>query len=186
MATEKEATAVKDGGMRRGEIRDAAAEIGRIGRGTAETATATAIGLVQSAPGAAEAPARAAREGASQAADAATRFAEEQARLAREFTDRASRNVEAMMQAQTIVAGGLQTLWKEWMSFTQDSMQRWAEQAQTLAQTRSIQDLVATQNDIMRSEIDVLLKSGMRLSEVATQTASDAARRITERTEAAA
>ncbi|HYC02861.1 MAG TPA: phasin family protein [Azospirillaceae bacterium] len=144
------------------------------------TAQVSRIGRADEAP-------QAANSSVMQAAtERMSRLTDEQMRMGRDMAARATHGVDTLMQVQTVVNDGLQTLWKEWMSYTQDSMQRWSEQAQTLAKVRTMQDLVNAQTDMIKVEMEELLRSSQRITELATETAGTLTRQITERTEAAA
>lgn len=188
MANEKDsATTVKDMAAaakdttRRtsGETRDAAQEFGRVARQGSEQ-----VGQITQSAG--ETVSKSVDIGgqvAQSSIEGSQRLIEGAANSTRDMSVQVSRNMEALMSAQGAMAEGLQSVWQEWLRYSQDSLQRWADQAQTLLRVRSMQDLVSTQSDILRVEMEHLMKSGQRISELATKAANDAANRVIRREE---
>lgn len=116
------------------------------------------------------------------AAEAARRTQE----ASRDAAAKAARGVDALMSVQGVMADGMQSVMREWMSYSQGSLQRWSEQMQTLMKARTVQDVVTVQTDILRTEVEHLMRSGQRISQLTSQTASDATRRITGKAQEAA
>lgn len=89
-----------------------------------------------------------------------------------------SQGLDAYLQAQSVMAESVQTIWREWVTYSQESMQRTGQQMERLAKARTLQDMATIQSDILRDEMDRLLRSGMRISELASRAARDAAQKI--------
>ncbi|WP_162937381.1 phasin family protein [Indioceanicola profundi] len=117
------------------------------------------------------------------AAEAAAKVGSDSARSLSAST---AGNMEAFLQAQAIMAEGMRTAWQEWMGYSQSAMQRWTEKLQTPLQIRSPQDIMLSQIDTAREEMDQLLQNSMRVSDLMTKAAGSAMRRITERGSAVA
>ena len=70
----------------------------------------------------------------------------------------------------------MQTFWQEWIGCAQDVMQRNVAGMQNLLRSRSPDDFFAAQSELLRDEMQAMIDSGSRLSEVSARIASDAAR----------
>ncbi|ACI98281.1 phasin family protein [Rhodospirillum centenum] len=155
----------------RDTVREAAGTAGEAAHGTAAAVERTAGALLSAGADTAGRTAVVARN----AADAAR---DQTARAGREAADRTVRSVETMVQMQSIMADGVQTFWKEWMDYTQGSVQRWADQMQNLLRARTMQDVIATQSDIVREEMEHMVRRSIRLSELASQSTDAAMRQL--------
>ena len=93
-------------------------------------------------------------------------------RSARETTQ----GLEAAVKYGTVLASGMQTFWHEWIGCAQDVMQRNVDAVQNMMRLRSPGDFFAAQSDLLRDEVQAMIDSGSRLSEVSARIASDAAR----------
>lgn len=155
----------------RDTVREAAGTAGEAAHGTAAAVERTAGELLSAGADTAGRTAVVARN----AADAAR---DQTARVGREAADRTVRSVETMVQMQSIMADGVQTFWKEWMDYTQGSVQRWADQMQNLLRARTMQDVIAAQSDIVRVEMEHMVRRSIRLSELASQSTDAAMRQL--------
>jgi hypothetical protein len=70
---------------------------------------------------------------------------------------------------------------REWVSYTQTAFQRSIDGINSMMRARSVQDLVTAQSDLLQEEMQLLLNSSGKISEVAAQAANNAAKRINER-----
>lgn len=102
-----------------------------------------------------------------------------------EVAQQAQHNVEAMVQCGSVLMDGMQSVWREYLSFTQEAMQRQMNGLSTIMRTRSVPDFYAAQSDLVKDELELWLNRSVRISELSAQTANDAARRLTERAEEA-
>jgi phasin family protein len=100
-------------------------------------------------------------------------------RSARETTQ----GLEAAMKYGTVLASGMQSLWQEWVGCAQDAMQRNVDGMQNLMRSRSPGDFFAAQGDLLRDEMQAMIDTGSRMSELSARIASDAARAFGERFE---
>lgn len=155
----------------RDTVREAAGTAGEAAHGTAAAVERTTGELLSAGADTAGRTAVVARN----AADAAR---DQTARVGREAADRTVRSVETMVQMQSIMADGVQTFWKEWMDYTQGSVQRWADQMQNLLRARTMQDVIAAQSDIVRVEMEHMVRRSIRLSELASQSTDAAMRQL--------
>ena len=106
--------------------------------------------------------------------------AEEAGQAASDIYTRSAREtaqgLEAAMKYGTVLASGMQTFWHEWIGCAQDVMQRNVDAVQNVLRSRSPSDFFAAQSDLLRDEMQAMIDSGSRLSEVSARIASDAAR----------
>jgi phasin family protein len=109
------------------------------------------------------------RHSAERAGQAATDI---YSRSARETTQ----GLEAAVKYGTVLASGMQTFWHEWIGCAQDVMQRNVNAVQNVLRSRSPSDFFAAQSDLLRNEMQAMIDSGSRLSEVSARIANDAAR----------
>jgi len=97
---------------------------------------------------------------------------------ARETMQRSSGNLQAMIESTTIVAGGLQNVSGEWMRFAQSRFEDNLDRFDELMGCRTVQECLALQTEIVRDNLEALLQSVRRASELSTQLADDAAQKI--------
>ena len=114
----------------------------------------------------------AAEEARQEASDVYTRSARETAQ-----------GLEAAMKYGTVLASGMQTFWQEWIGCAQDAMQRSVDGMQNLMRSRSPGDFFAAQSELLRDEVQAIIDTGSRMSEVSARIASDAARAFGEQME---
>lgn len=93
-------------------------------------------------------------------------------RSARETTQ----GLEAAVKYGTVLASGMQTFWQECIGCAQNVVQRNVDGMQNMMRSRSPGDFFAAQSDLLRDEVQAMIDSGSRLSEVSARIASDAAR----------
>jgi hypothetical protein len=98
-----------------------------------------------------------------------------------EVAHHAQHNMEMIAQCGNVVMDGVQSMWREWLSFAQEAMQRNVDGVNTMMRSRSVQDFYSAQSDLMKDELQLWLHRSVRISEVSAKVAADAARRINER-----
>jgi hypothetical protein len=113
--------------------------------------------------------------------------AEEAGQAASDIYTRSAREtaqgLEAAMKYGTVLASGMQTFWQEWIGCAQDVMQRNVDGMQNLMRSRSPGDFFAAQSELLRDEVQAIIDTGSRMSEVSARIASDAARAFGEQME---
>lgn len=113
--------------------------------------------------------------------------AEEAGQAASDIYTRSAREtaqgLEAAMKYGTVLASGMQTFWQEWIGCAQDVMQRNVDGMQNLMRSRSPGDFFAAQSELLRDEVQAMIDTGSRMSEVSARIASDAARAFGEQLE---
>ena len=93
---------------------------------------------------------------------------------AQQATQLSARNVEAILHSGAILADGVQTISREWLTFVQNRAERSMAQLETLANCRSMQDCIAAQTDLVRENLQDLLATTKRVAEVSTRMADEA------------
>ena len=95
-----------------------------------------------------------------------------------ELTRRSSQNLQAISQASTVLARGAQEVSQEVFGLVQDRVQKNIDAVSRIAGTRSVQDFVAVQSDIVRDGLQQVIDTNKRIAEVSLRTADEAARAI--------
>ena len=97
---------------------------------------------------------------------------------AEELTRRSSQNLQAVTQASTVLARGAQEVSQEVFGLVQDRLQKNIEAVSRIVGTRSVQDFVAVQSDLVRDGLQQVIDTNKRIAEVSLRTADEAARAI--------
>jgi phasin family protein len=90
-------------------------------------------------------------------------------------------NFEAFVQANTILAKGVEELSKEFMTLTQASMETAATTAKAVFAAKTLKDVVSLQADFTKSSFDKFVSNSSKLSELGVKVASDAIAPVTAR-----
>jgi phasin family protein len=97
---------------------------------------------------------------------------------AEEMARRASRNIEAVSQASTVLTKGAQELSREWFDLIRDQFAKHLDAMNRVAGCRSLQDLVSVQSEIVRDRLGEAVNSSRRIAEVSFRITDEAARII--------
>ena len=95
---------------------------------------------------------------------------------AEELTRRSSQNLQAVSQASNVLARGAQEVSREVIQLVQGRLQKNVEAVSRLAGTRSVQDFVAVQSDLMRDGLQQVIDTNKRIAELSVRVADEAAR----------
>src|SRR3954471_5146124 len=95
-----------------------------------------------------------------------------------ELTRRSSQNLQAVSQASSVLARGAQEVSREVIQLVQDRLQKNVEAVNRLAGTRSVQDFVAVQSDLVRDGLQQVIDTNKRIAELSVRVADEAARAI--------
>ena len=179
------ARTIRDADAGRKSVRDAAEasrEASRSGgeaiRQTAERASETASRIASDA---ADASQQMAKRSAEQFDQMFTR----QIEASQEVTRHAQQNLDVLMQVGGVLAGGFQSILREWADYAQSAARRNVDGVNSLMRARTLQDLASAQSDLLASELHLLLDSSVRISEATARLARDAAQGISDRTQQA-
>jgi hypothetical protein len=86
------------------------------------------------------------------------------------------------MQVGGVLAGGFQSILREWADYAQTTARRNVDGVNNLMRARTLQDLASAQSDLLASEFQLLLNSSVKISEVTARLARDAAQDNSDRT----
>jgi hypothetical protein len=93
----------------------------------------------------------------------------------------AQQNLDILMQVGGVLAGGFQSILREWADYAQAAARRNVDGVNSLMRARTPQDLAAAQSDLLVSELQLLLDSSVKISEVTAHLARDAAQGMGDR-----
>ena len=99
---------------------------------------------------------------------------------ARRAVQQSSGNLQAVMEGSSIIADGLSNVSGEWMRFTQNWVEQNLENLDHLRECRTLQDCLTMQSQMVRDNLETVLHSTRRTSELAMKMADEAIRRIGE------
>lgn len=111
--------------------------------------------------------------------DQAMQFFNPGKRDARSLGDEASRNLQAVAQAGTVLTRGVQDVSREWFELSQKRLQMNLDGWSSLARCRSVADLVAVQTSLIRDNLEQTLGNSRRMAELTQQLANEASRTVT-------
>src|SRR6185295_633218 len=97
---------------------------------------------------------------------------------AEELARRSSQNLQAVTQANTVLARGFQEASHEWINMARERVTKNMDGLNRLAGCRSVQDFVATQSDLVRDTLQQVIDTNKRVAEVSLRIAEEAARTI--------
>jgi hypothetical protein len=92
-----------------------------------------------------------------------------------ELARRSSQNLQAVSQANTVLARGFQEASHEWISLAQERMTKNMDGLNRLAGCRSVQDFVAVQSDLIRDSLWQIIDTNKRVAELSLHVAEEAA-----------
>jgi phasin family protein len=95
-----------------------------------------------------------------------------------ELARMSSRNVEAVMQASSVVVQGLQEISREWFGLAQDRFTKNLDGLNELSGCRSVPDFVAVQSGLVRDNLQQMFDNGRHIAQISVRVADDAARAI--------
>ena len=151
--------------------RDVAEKSAQALRSTTEKATETASKITSDA-------AEATKQVTDQTTQQFGRVFNLQAKASEEVANRTQQNLDVLLQTSSLLAEGFQSVLREWMSYTQSAVQRNIDGMNTIMRARTMQDLLAAQSDLLNAEVQLLLNSSVKVSEVTARVANDAAQKI--------
>jgi hypothetical protein len=99
---------------------------------------------------------------------------------ARQAVQQSSGNLQAVMEGSSIIADGLSNVSGEWMRFSQNWVEQNLENLDRLRECRTLQDCLTMQSQMVRDNLEAVLHSARRTSELAMKMADEAIRRMGE------
>src|SRR3954465_370523 len=95
-----------------------------------------------------------------------------------ELARRSSQNIQAVTQASTVLARGTQEASQEVFGLVQDRLTKNIEAVNRILGSRSMQDFVANQSDLVRDNLQQVIDTNRRVAERMVRIAEEAARII--------
>jgi hypothetical protein len=102
---------------------------------------------------------------------------------AHQATEQSSRNIEAIVQSSRAYADAFQSISRELSSFCKQRVERNLEKMSALMRSRTPQELIAAQSDLLRDNMEAFLQSTKRLAATSVDVADQATRRLKEITD---
>ena len=99
---------------------------------------------------------------------------------ARESVQHSAASVQALVDSSGVAANGMQALSGEWIGFVQNRVEENLKTFDELLSCRTIHDCVAVQTRIVRHNIEAVLQSARRTSELSTQLADHAVKQMSD------
>jgi phasin family protein len=99
---------------------------------------------------------------------------------ARRAAQQSSGNLQAIVEGSSIIADGFSNVSGEWIRFTQNWVEQNLENLDHLRECRTLQDCMTLQTQMVRENLEAVLHSTRRTSELAVKMADEAIRRIGE------
>ena len=99
---------------------------------------------------------------------------------ARESVQHSAASVQALVDSSGVAANGMQALSGEWIQFVQNRVEENLKTFDELLCCRTIHDCVAVQTRIVRHNIEAVLQSARRTSELSTQLADHAVKQMSD------
>jgi phasin family protein len=96
-----------------------------------------------------------------------------------ELARQSTRNLEAMTECGAMLLRGFQEISREWVSLAQHRVQKNLDGVQALAACRTVQDVVATQTELLRENMQEIVDSSRKIAETSVKVASEAAQTLT-------
>src|SRR5919199_6164374 len=103
-----------------------------------------------------------------------------------ETVRQSSHDIQAIAECTTVLAQGIQDISREWLDWAQKRMQRQLEGFDAVLRSRTPQDLIAAQSDLVRGNLELLLDTSRRVAERSRQLAEEAGMKITAQAESTA
>jgi len=101
----------------------------------------------------------------------------------KDVTGRTQQNLGVMMQTGIKLAGGYQSIMREWADYTRNAVQCHIDGMNSILRARSPQDFMAAQSELLNAEVHLMLSSSVKIAEATARVARDAAGSIGERTQ---
>ena len=99
---------------------------------------------------------------------------------AQRATEQSLRNIDAIVQSSSAYADTLQSISRELSSFCREQLDRNMEKINTLMRSRTPQELIAVQSDLLRDNLEAILQSSRRVAEASVGVTDETMRRLTE------
>jgi hypothetical protein len=101
----------------------------------------------------------------------------------KDVTGRTQQNLGVMMQTGIKLAGGYQSIMREWADYTRNAVQCHIDGMNSIMRARSPQDFMAAQSELLNAEVHLMLSSSVKIAEATARVARDAAQSIGDQTQ---
>ena len=98
---------------------------------------------------------------------------------AQQATEQSSRNIDAIVQSSRAYADALQSISRELSTFCRERLDRNMETMNALMRSRTPQELIAAQSDLLRDNLEGALQSSKRVAEASVCITDETTRRLT-------
>ncbi len=95
-----------------------------------------------------------------------------------ELASQTRQTLDVMRQCGSVMAEGMQMIWRECMNVSQGAMQSRSKGIGLMMRARTLPDLYAAQNDFLKEEMEILLQGSAKISELSSRMAHEAADKL--------
>jgi hypothetical protein len=120
----------------------------------------------------------AARQVSGQSVEQLGRLSAMQDSAVKEIAGRTQQNLDVMMQTGIKLAAGFQSVMRAWADYTLNATQCNIDGMNTILRTRTMQELMTAQNNLLKAEMRVMLDGSVKITEATSHVAEDVARSI--------
>jgi hypothetical protein len=120
----------------------------------------------------------AARQASGQSVEQLDRLSAMQDRAVKEIAGRTQQNLDVMIQTGVKLAAGFQAVMRAWADYTLNATQCNIDGMNTILRTRTMQELMTAQNNLLNAEMRVVLDGSVKITEATSNVAKDVARSI--------
>ena len=119
-----------------------------------------------------------ARQASGQSVEQLDRLSAMQDSAVKEIAGRTQQNLDVMIQTGIKLAAGFQSVMRAWADYTLNATQCNIDGMNTILRTRTLQELVTAQNNLLKAEMRVMLDGSVKITEATSNVAKDVARSI--------
>jgi len=120
----------------------------------------------------------AARQASGQSVEQLDRLSAMQDRAVKEIAGRTQQNLDVMIQTGIKLAAGFQSVMRAWADYTLNATQCNIDGMNTILRTRTLQELVTAQNNLLKAEMRVMLNGSVKITEATSHVAQEVASSI--------
>jgi hypothetical protein len=101
----------------------------------------------------------------------------------KDVTGGTRQNLGVMMQTGIKLAGGYQSIMREWADYTRNAVQCHIDGLNSIMRARSPQDFMTAQSNLLNAEVHLMLSSSVKIAEATARVARDAAQSMGDQTQ---
>ena len=120
----------------------------------------------------------AARQASGQSVEQLDRLSAMQDRAVKEIAGRTQQNLDVIIQTGIKLAAGFQSVMRAWADYTLNATQCNIDGMNTILRTRTLQELVTAQNNLLKAEMRVMLNGSVKITEATSHVAQEVASSI--------